>query len=72
MKEIKAEGWRSHQALEVVSALKEQGYVMGVDFDWEYHKPKRDDTTYQLVYNRHTVFRFYKDELATWFSLRYL
>lgn len=72
MIEIVAHGWHTTQVLGVVDALKQKGYVMGVDFNWEYHKPKHDDITYELLYNRHTVFRFYKDELATWFSLTYL
>lgn len=72
MKEITAHGWHASKSIAIVEELKQNGYVLGKDFDWEYHKPKHDDITYQLLYNRHTVFRFYKDELATWFSLRYL
>ena len=72
MIELTAHGWHARRALEVVDELKQKGYRMGVDFDWEYHKPKHDDITYELLYNRHTVFKFYKEELATWFSLRYL
>ena len=72
MIEVKAEGWTPNQAIEVSQALRNKGYVMGTDFDWEYHKPNYSDTSYELVYNRYTVFRFYRNELATWFSLTYL
>ena len=72
MIEVKALDWIPSNGIEVVNALRQKGYVMGRDFDWEYHKPKYDDTTYEAVYNRYILFRFYKDELATWFSLRYL
>lgn len=72
MIEIKAIDWTPAKAMDVVTILKQRGYTMGVDFDWEYHKPKFSDTTYEAVYNRYTVFRFYRDELATWFSLTYL
>jgi hypothetical protein len=72
MTEIKVNDWMPAEMLEVVRSLRQQGYVLGEDFEFEYHRPKYDETTYEAVYNRHTIFRFYKDELATWFSLRYL
>ena len=55
--------------LEIVRELREKGYVQGIDFDFEYHPPKFDDFSGDAVYNRCVVFKFYKDELATWFSL---
>jgi hypothetical protein len=72
MIEIKALDWMPWQAMEVVQELRSKGYVMGTDFEWEYHKPEFDDFTYEAVYNRYTLFRFYKEELASWFSLKYL
>lgn len=72
MIEVKAIDWQPWQAMEVVQTLRERGYVMGTDFEWEYHKPKFDDFSYEPVYNRYTLFRFFKDELATWFTLTYL
>ena len=59
------------EILDIVAELKGQGYIQGTDFDFEYHKPKYNDWSGDAVYNRYTIFRFYKDELATWFALRY-
>lgn len=71
MIEVKMIDWMPWQAMEVVTELRQKGYVMGVDFEWEYHKPKYDEFSYEAVENRHTIFRFYKDELSTWFELVY-
>ena len=57
--------------LEIVRELKQQGYVQGVDFDFAYHPPKFDNFSGDAVYNRYVLFTFYKEELATWFSLRH-
>jgi hypothetical protein len=57
--------------LVIVNELKEKGYVQGVDFDFAYHPPKFDDFSGDAVYNRCVIFTFYKEELATWFSLIY-
>jgi hypothetical protein len=69
--EVKMIDWQPWQAIDVAKELQTKGYVMGMDFEWEYHKPKYDDTTYEAVHNRFTIFRFYKDEIATWFTLKY-
>ena len=57
--------------LVIVNELKQKGYVQGIDFDFTYHPPKFDNITGHPVYNRCVVFTFYKEELATWFSLIY-
>jgi len=59
------------QVMEIVKELRKSGLVQGVDFDFEYHKPSFNDWSGDAVYNRHTVFTFYKDELATYFKLKY-
>lgn len=59
-------------ALALVNELKQKGYIQGIDYDWEYHKPEFNDFSGDTVYSRYTIFKFYKEELATWFSLRYL
>lgn len=71
MKTVKVIDWMPNKVVDVVKELKEQGYVLGVDFDFEYNKPKYNDWSGDAVYNRHTVFTFYKEELATYFMLRY-
>ena len=59
------------EIMDIVKELRKKGYAQGVDFDFEYHKPEFNDWSGDAVYNRHTIFKFYKEELATWFSLRY-
>lgn len=71
MKEVKILDWMPNQVMDIVRDLRKQGYVQGKDFDFEYHKPKYDDWSGDAVYNRYTIFIFYKEELATWFALRY-
>jgi hypothetical protein len=71
MIEVKILDWLPSEVLDIVRELRKQGYVQGIDFDFEYHKPRFDDLSHDPVYNRHTIFKFYKEELATWFALRY-
>lgn len=54
----------------LVRELKDQGFVLGQDFDFWYTPGSYD---YQdLVYtSKHTRFRFYSDSVATWFALKY-
>ena len=72
MKKVTVPDWRSGEVLDVVKELRSRGYVQGTDFDFEYFKPKHDYINGNLEYNRHTVFTFYTEVLATWFSLTYL
>ena len=55
--------------MDIVSDVRLRGYVQGQDFDFEYRPPKFDNFSGDAVYNRCVIFRFYKEELATWFSL---
>jgi hypothetical protein len=71
MIEVKLIDIMPNEMIDIVNDLKQKGYQLGIDFDWEYHKPKFDDWSGDAVYNRYTVFKFYKDELATWFELVY-
>jgi len=72
MIEIKLLDKMPNEVMDIVREIRKSGYVQGIDYDFEYHKPKYSETTYEAVYNRYTIFIFYKEELATWFSLRYL
>ncbi len=72
MIEVKLIDTMPNEVMDIVRQLKQRGYVQGTDFEWEYHKPEYNDWSGDAVYNRHTIFRFHKEELATWFSLRYL
>lgn len=71
MKEVVIEGLFPDESLEIVRSLKNDGFIQGKDFDWSYQKPLYNDRTYEQIYDRRTIFRFFKDEMATWFSLRY-
>jgi hypothetical protein len=55
----------------VVENLKKRGYCLGTDFDFMYNPSKYSDNGFELIYHKHVVFRFFKDELATWFELVY-
>jgi len=71
MIEVRIIDKKVNDIIELVNEIRERGYKQGIDFDFEYHPPKYDDSSTEAVYNRVTVFKFYKEELATWFSLRY-
>jgi hypothetical protein len=55
------------EVLELVQKLIDKGYVQGVDFDFAFHQSKWDEMIGEIP--KHTEFIFYKEELATWFSL---
>lgn len=71
MIEVKLNVDTSTQVTEIVNELKNKGYILHADFDFMYRPPKYDDMNCQLLYTKHILFRFYKDELATWFTLAY-
>lgn len=71
MIEVKVMDLMPNDVMELVKELRSLGYIQGKDFDFEYHRPKYNDWSGDAVYNRYTIFTFYKDELATWFELRY-
>lgn len=60
------------EILFIVRDLRSKGYIQGKDFDFYYHHPKFDWFSGDAVYNRHTIFKFENEALATWFSLVYL
>lgn len=60
-----------NEVMNIVQELRNRGYVQGKDFDFEYHKPEYNDFSGDAVYNRYTMFKFYKEELASWFTLTY-
>jgi hypothetical protein len=69
--EVKILDKKPNDFLEIVQQLRDKGYVQGKDFDFAYHPPKFDDFSGDAVYNRCVIFTFYREELATWFSLVY-
>lgn len=71
MIEVKLIDMMPNEVLDIVKEIRKMGHAQGIDFDFEYHKPEILVDDYDGVYNRYTVFKFYKEELATWFALRY-
>jgi hypothetical protein len=57
--------------MDIVRELRAKVYVQGTDFDFSYHKPEYDLERYGVLYDRYTLFTFYKEELASWFELLY-
>ena len=57
--------------LEIVQELRSIGLKQGQDFDFAYHKEVWDGFSSEPIRERQTVFIFYQEELATWFTLKY-
>jgi hypothetical protein len=72
MIEVKMISMLPGRAMEIVRELRSKGHVQGIDYDFEYHKPENNDWMAGEEYNeRYTIFKFYKESLATWFVLKY-
>ena len=72
MIEVKLIDKMPNEIIDIVRELKQNGHILGVDFDFEYRPPKFDDFSGDAVYNRCVIFTFYKEEIATWFNLIHL
>ena len=57
------------KVFQIVGALKSQGYQIGIDFDFAYHRSQWDEMIGDIP--RSTIFTFYSDSVALWFSLKY-
>ena len=60
--------------LDIVEELREQGWIMGHDFDWAYHpaRTQTDANEWQSTYVfPRAVFAFYTEKYATFFVLKY-
>lgn len=60
----------SHEISQIVSELKDLGYRVHIDFDFEYSAGKFDWSTVVDV-PRQTKFIFYNESMASWFALKY-
>lgn len=58
-----------NQVIDIVCELRQQGMTQGKDFDFSYNQSKWDDMIGEIP--KQTIFTFYKDQLATWFQLKY-
>jgi hypothetical protein len=62
----------ANDTMEIVKELRSQNMVQGVDFDFTYNPTRWDPMTgHGPTDYRHSVFKFYKDKLATMFILKY-
>lgn len=59
------------EILEIVREMKEHGYLQGKHFDFNYHPPRYNNDGWAPVTPKYTVFTFYEDKLATFFSLKW-
>ena len=67
---VRMDGMLPRQAMEIVSELRSKGYGQGIDFDFAYY-PSINDRFSGPTKPCYTIFTFYKESLATWFTLRY-
>ena len=59
------------RVLNIVTELRQIGWVQGVDFDFAYYNEKWDDFSSEPIVEQHTVFTFYNDSNASYFMLRW-
>lgn len=62
---------RADRTLELVRALRAEGYVQGVDFDFSHEIPRWDYFSDEPIEKPHTRFTFYNDHVAFIFQLKY-
>jgi hypothetical protein len=63
-----------NKTLDIVSALRQHGWISGKDFDFACYKPKFDlfgGSNWESKMDRHTIFTFYNDSNASYFMLRW-
>jgi hypothetical protein len=61
----------SNQISQIVKDLKNHGYIVGVDFDFEYSAGRFDWQTSTSI-PKQTKFTFYNETLGTFFYLKYI
>jgi len=71
MIEIVINNWTVSRVLEVVQDLRAKGLEQGTDFDFGYYPSYFDDFG-GTIRQRHTVFTFYTESMATWFTIAYV
>lgn len=53
------------EIIDIVLNVRSQGWIQGIDFDFEYYPPTEPD------YEKYAVFTFYTEKYASWFALRW-
>jgi hypothetical protein len=69
---VRMEGYSAADTLGVVQEIRESGLVQGQDFDFAYHPPVYHDRAAHQNIKSVAEFRFYTQQYATMFKLKYL
>lgn len=72
MIEVRVERSSASEIMEIVKELRSSGMVQGQDFDFSFRPEQYNNDGFEKVRERHTVFYFYKEKYATFFTLKYL
>lgn len=59
------------RTLEIVYELKQMGWIMGTDFDFAYYKSEWDSFGHEPPSQQYTMFTFYNDSNASYFTLKW-
>ena len=62
---------KADRTLELVKALRAEGYVQGADFDFKHQIPRWDYFSNEPVEKPYTEFTFYNKHVAFLFQLKY-
>jgi len=66
---VRIERESPNEIIDIVKELRNRGYTQGTDFDFKFVPIEIDPKSYVIINNKHTMFIFYREEIATWFSL---
>ena len=71
MIEVVLKNLSANHIMNIVEEMKQHNFRAGNQFDFEYHASNYNEFSGDASYNRYTIFRFYNEELASWFALKY-
>lgn len=69
MTEVKIYNWSPTKIIETVAEMKQHGFHQHIDFDFAYHPATFNFVTGEK--DKFVIFKFYTDNLASWFTLRW-
>ena len=69
---VRMEGYNAAETMHLVQEVRAWGLVQGVDFDFAYHPPVYHDRAAHQNIKSVAEFRFYEEQYATMFKLKYL
>jgi hypothetical protein len=72
MTEIVLKYRKPTEIIDIVREMRDNGMIQGVDFDFKYNQAKYEDWSGDYIAPEHTVFIFYNESLASWFTLKYV